>query len=440
MSAGSCRSFATFAAINSSSNILNRQADIIIIGAGASGLMAAIHAAGCGCKVMLLEKMPLPARKLRITGKGRCNLTNTALRAEFMKHIGPDARFLKFAFAEFFNEDLIRFFNTLGVETKEEQGGRVFPVSDSAQEVVDALVSKARSAGVDIRCGQAVRRIMHGQGKIAGAELVDGRRLECERIILAAGGSSYPATGSDGDGFRLAETCGHTVLPLSPGLVPLETSGSLAPSMQGISLKNIQVNVWLDGKKAGEAFGEMLFTHFGLSGPVILSLSRRFVSDIVAGRKVVFSLDLKPALDHDILDARLLREMDAHGKKSYSSLLRLLMPSGMTGAFAALTGIPGDKVVNQLTAADRKKIRLLLKDMPFTISRPRGFKEAIITMGGVSTSEVDARSMESKLVSGLYLCGEVLNLDADTGGYNLQIAFSTGYIAGRSAGESACKA
>jgi predicted Rossmann fold flavoprotein len=275
-----------------------------------------------------------------------------------------------------------------------------------------------------------VKEILTEQGKVTGVELGNGTALLADSVVLCTGGASYPATGSNGDGYRFAKQLGHTVSDIHPALVPLETEDGIAERMQGLALKNVQVNVWIEGRKQGEAFGEMLFTHFGISGPIVLTLSRRFHKEIAEKKQIEFSIDLKPALDHDKLDARLLRDLDEHGKRSFQSLLKLLMPSGMIPVFCDLCGINPDKPANQLSAAERKKLRLLLKDFRFKIRRARGFAEAIVTAGGVSTKEIDPTTMQSKLVQGLYFCGEVMDLDADTGGYNLQIAFSTAYVAG----------
>jgi predicted Rossmann fold flavoprotein len=405
---------------------------IIVIGGGAAGLTAGIVAARRGMQVLILEKMAMPARKLRITGKGRCNLTNIAPQSEFLKKIGPDAKFLKYAFAKFFAPQLVEFLQEGGIEVITEQGGRVFPKSEKAQDVVDALISLARREGVEIRCNTEVREVNTLNAQVSGVTLSSGEIIPATQVILSAGGSSYPATGSTGDGYRIARKLGHTVIPVRPALVPVNTEGELAPKMQGISLKNVQINVWMDGKKQGEAFGEMMFTHFGLTGPIILTLSRRFSQELYEGKKLEFSLDLKPALDHEKLDARLLRDLDEHGKRSFQSLLKLLMPSGMVPVYCELSGIMPDKPANQISAAERKKLRLLLKDLRFKVTGSRGFKEAIITAGGVSTKEIDPVTMKSKLIQGLSFCGEVIDLDADTGGYNLQIAFSTAWVAGNS--------
>lgn len=404
--------------------------EVIIIGAGPAGMMAGITAARNGRKVLILEKMEKPLRKLRITGKGRCNLTNVASPAEFLKQTGPDQRFLKYAFSVFFAPQLISFFEKAGVTVVTEQGGRVFPASEKALDIADALMREAHRAGVEIRCHTAVREILIQEGRVTGVKLENGEKIPAGKIILSTGGASYPATGSTGDGYKMANMGGHSIEEIRPALVPLETAGDLAQRMQGISLKNVQVNVWIDGKKQGEAFGEMMFTHFGLTGPIILSLSRKFSREIRERRNIEFALDLKPALDHEKLDTRLLRDIDEHGKRSFQSLLKLLLPSGMIPVFLELTGIPAEKPANQVSGAERKKLRLLLKDLRFRITRARGFEEAIITAGGVSTKEIDPSTMQSKLTGGLYVCGEVLDLDANTGGYNLQIAFSTGYVAG----------
>ncbi|MCK9611830.1 MAG: NAD(P)/FAD-dependent oxidoreductase [Bacteroidales bacterium] len=404
--------------------------DVIIIGAGASGLMCAGTAASRGLHVMLLEKMPMPARKLRISGKGRCNITNIAPQSEFMKHIGPDTRFLKYAFATFFSKELIHFFESIGVPTITEQGGRVFPASESAQDVVDALVKWAKKQGIEMICKEPVSCITVNDNKATGIILANGKHIPAKKVVLATGGASYPATGSEGDGYRMAKELGHTIKPVYPALVPFETDSDIPKRLQGLSLKNVQAHIWVEGRKTASAFGEMLFTHFGVSGPIILSLSRKIQPGEIKQKNVEISIDLKPALDHEKLDARLLRDMDEHGKKSFNSLLKLWLPSSMIPVFADSTGIPLEKTGNQISSAERKKIRLLLKDFRLRIIRTRGFAEAIITAGGVSTSEINPVTMESKLIKNLFFCGEVIDLDADTGGYNLQIAFSTGYLAG----------
>lgn len=406
--------------------------DVIVIGGGASGLMSAGQAAKRGLNVLVLEKMKMPARKLRITGKGRCNITNTATIKEFLPHVGPDSRFLYNAFSKFFNNELIEFFEGIGIETIVERGNRVFPLCEDAKEVVDKLVIWTKNAGAVIKCEAPVDRIIIEEGEVKGVSLNNGLTYYCRSIIIATGGASYPLTGSTGDGYRIAESIGHRVIKARPVLVPLVTSGNTAPKLQGLSLKNVNAIVWVDGKKTDEEFGEMLFTHYGLTGPIILSLSRKVVDYIDQKKKVIISIDLKPALDEKKLDARLLRDFDENGKKLFHNIARFWLPSSMVPVCSELLKIPEDKPVNQLSSEERKRIRLWLKDFRFEVIGYIGFDEAIITAGGVETKEINPKTMESKIVKNLYFAGEIIDLDADTGGYNLQIAFSTGWMAGNS--------
>jgi len=413
---------------------------VIVIGAGAAGLMAAGQAAEMGARTLLLEKMDRPGRKLRIAGKGRCNLTNVAPLSEFISHFGPNGRFLRQAFARFCNSELAAFFEELGVRTVTERGGRVFPASSQAQDVVDALVRWVGQRGVTLRTRSPVERLLVEKERVIGVQVSRNRVFpkkpgfyRADAVIVATGGASYPATGSTGDGYRLAESVGHTIVPIRPALVPLETAGDVAPRLQGLSLRNVTVRVWVNGKKQAEAFGEMLFTHFGLSGPVILSLSRQVVDALRLGQTVILSIDLKPALDEGKLDARLLRDLDAHGKQQFRTLLKGLLPSKLISVCTDLMDIPPDKMAHQITSEERERLRTWLKDFRLEVTGHRPFTEAIITAGGVDTREVDPRTMASRLVEGLYFAGEVLDVDADTGGYNLQAAFSTGWVAGRSA-------
>ena len=421
---------------------------VIVIGGGAAGLMAAGQAAELGAETLLLEKMNHPGRKLRIAGKGRCNLTNVAPVSEFIAHFGPSGRFLRQAFVQFFNTELVAFFEELGIRTVTERGGRVFPASSQAcpersrraQDVVDALVRWAGDRGVTLRTRSPVERLLVEGRRVVGVQVSRNQVFpqkpgfyRADAVIVATGGASYPATGSTGDGYRLAASVGHTIVPIRPALVPLETAGDIAPRLQGLSLRNVTVRVWVNGKKQAEAFGEMLFTHFGLSGPIILSLSRQVVDALHLGQKVILSVDLKPALDERKLDARLRRDLDAHGKQQFRTLLKGLLPRKLIPICIDLTGIPADKVAHQITSEERQRLRTWLKDFRLEVTGHRPFTEAIITAGGVDTREVDPRTMASRLVEGLYFAGEVLDIDADTGGYNLQAAFSTGWVAGRSA-------
>jgi predicted Rossmann fold flavoprotein len=408
---------------------------VIVVGGGAAGLMAAGQAAELGAETLLLEKMNRPGRKLRITGKGRCNLTNVAPVSEFITHFGPNGRFLRQAFSRVFTDELVAFFEELGVPTVTERGGRVFPASDQAQDVVDALVRWASERGVTLRTRSPVEQLIVEGEQVVGVRVSSPAKqaYRADAVIVATGGASYPGTGSTGDGYQMAESVGHTIVPIRPALVPLETAGDVASRLQGLSLHNVIVQVWVNGEKRAERFGEMLFTHFGLSGPIILSLSRQVVDALRLGQRVTLSIDLKPALDERKLDERLLRDLDAHGKRQFRTLLKGLLPSKLIPVCVDLTSISPYKVGHQITAQERKRLRTWLKDLRLEVTGHRPFEEAIITAGGVDTREVHPRTMASRLVEGLYFAGEVLDVDADTGGYNLQAAFSTGWLAGRSA-------
>lgn len=413
--------------------------DVIVIGAGAAGLIAAGRAGELGARVLVLEKMERAGRKLLITGKGRCNVTNDAPISEFMKHIFPNPRSLKHAFNNFFNKDIVSILESHGVGTEVERGGRIFPVSDKSADVVNALVKYASRKDVTISYHEKVEEIITENQQIKGVVTSkNGQRHEyqCQSVIICTGGKSYPATGSDGDGYKLSKTLGHSVSNVLPALVPIETEGSIAPELQGLSLKNVKASIWIDGKKANEEFGEMLFTHFGVSGPIILTLSRFIVQELNKGKKPELSIDLKPALDDQQLDTRLQRDLNEHGKKQVENIFKEWLPSKMIPVFLNILAIDSTKLCNQITGAERKKIRVLMKDFRFKITGNRSFKEAIITSGGINTSEIDFKTMESKIVKNLYFAGEVIDLDADTGGYNLQIAWSTGYLAGESCGKS----
>jgi len=407
--------------------------DVIIIGGGAAGIMSGIFAAKAGAKVLILEKMREPLKKLKITGKGRCNITNTAPLAAFLNETAPNPNFLKPTFSRFFNEDTINFFHEIGVETVVERGGRVFPKSNSAVGVANAMVSYTKSCGVEIRCNSKVKRFVAKDGQITGVEIVPNQIINGKAFILATGGTSYPATGSSGDGYPIARELGHKVTNIRPALVPVETKGDTAKNLQGLSLKNVKVNVWLDGKKADEEFGEMLFTHFGLSGPIVLTLSRRHNEAIQQKRNVVFSIDLKPALDEQKLDNRLQRDLDENGKMKLSNIFKLWLPSKLIPEFIRLLRLNGEKLANQVSGEERKKIRLLLKNFRFEVTALRPFSEAIITCGGVCLEQINSKTLASKIYPNLFFAGEVIDIDANTGGYNLQIAFSTGVMAGEQA-------
>lgn len=423
---------------------------VIVIGGGPAGLIAAGQAAKLGAETLLLEKMDRPGRKLRITGKGRCNLTNIAPLSQFIEHFRPNGRFLRQAFSQFLTSELLAFFEELGVPTVTERGGRVFPASGRAQDVADALVQWIAKCGVNLRNRSAVERLNVEEKKVTGVKVYRavssmrkastirpscGQIYNADAVIIATGGASYPETGSTGDGYQLAELAGHSIVQIRPALVPLETRGDIAQRLQGLSLRNVKVQVRVDGKKREQGFGEMVFTHFGVSGPVILSLSRQVVDALLLGQKVELSIDLKPALDHGKLDARLLRELDAHGKQHFRTLLKVLLPRKLIPVCMELVDIFPGKVGHQITTMERKRLRVWLKDFRLQVKAYRPFKEAVVTAGGVNTREVEPRTMASRIVEHLYFAGEVLDVDADTGGYNLQAAFSTGWIAGRSAAQ-----
>jgi len=409
---------------------------VIVVGAGAAGLMAAGQAIEMGAETLLLEKMNRPGRKLRITGKGRCNLTNVVPLPKFIERFGPNGRFLRQAFSRFFAPDLVAFFESLGVPTDTERGGRIFTASSQAQDVVDALVHWVTKQGVDLRTSAPVERLLVEEGGVTGVQLsqaTSGQIHRADAVIVATGGASYPGTGSTGDGYRLASAVGHAIIPIRPALVPLETAGDVAPRLQGLSLRNVAITLWVDEKKQADAFGEMLFTHFGLSGPMILYLSKQVVDALHADQRVRISIDLKPGLDPKKLDQRLLRDLDRYGKQQFHNLLKRLLPSSLIPVCIDLTGIPADKVGHQITAKERDRLRTWLKDFSLEVTGHRGFDEAIVTAGGVDLREIDPRTMGSRLVDGLHFAGEVLDLDANTGGFNLQAAFSTGWLAGRAA-------
>lgn len=409
--------------------------DVIVVGAGPAGFLAAGSAAQNGAKVLVLEKMYAPGRKLLITGKGRCNVTNDAAISEFISHVFPDGRFLRSAFANYFSHDIIELLARYDVPCILERGGRYFPESNQSADILNALLKWVGELKVEIRCSQRVEKLLVEDGVITGVKS-NGENYLAPNVILATGGKSYPGTGSTGDGYELVRQVGHTIEKPIPALVPLETKGSVAQKLQGLNLKNVKAVIWVDGKKAGEDFGEMIFTHFGLSGPIILTLSRIAVAALQNNKKVEFTIDLKPALDEQKLDARLIRDLNEHGKKQLGNIFREWLPASMIPVFFEILELNPEKECHQVTGNERKQIRNLMKNLRFEVSHNRSFKEAIITAGGVVTSEISPKTMESKLIKGLYFAGELIDLDAETGGYNLQIAYSTGWLAGNSAGKN----
>ena len=401
---------------------------VIVVGGGAAGIMAAGRAAEFGADVALLEKMPQLGIKISITGKGRCNLTSSEDMDKFLEAFGPTGKFLINAFAKFFSQDLIDFFESIGVNTMLERGKRIFPLSGSAKDVVKAMTMYLNKQGVEILTDITVKKIVIQDNKAVGVDTTKGT-FYGDAVILATGGASYPQTGSTGDGYDMAKKLGHTIVPIRAALVPLEVKEGYIQDLQGLSLNHVNASVYLNGKKIAEAFGEMLFTHFGLSGPIILTLSKTVVDSLAKGR-VEISIDLKPALSREKLDARFLREIKEHSNKNFDNMLKNLLPQSMIPVFIKVAGMPHDKKVHQITQKERMELIALLKDMRFTITKSRPIEEAIVTAGGVSTKEIDPKTMESMIVKGLYICGEVVDVDAKTGGYNLQAAFSTGWVAG----------
>lgn len=405
--------------------------DVIVVGAGPAGLLAAGRAAESGGKVLVLEKMRQEGRKLLITGKGRCNITNDAAIDDFITQVYPNGRFLRNAFLQFFSRDIIDLLHKYGVESTLERGGRYFPASNKSADVLKALLKWVRELKVEIRCGQRVEKLIVENSTMQGIQ-ANGQKFMVRRVILATGGNSYPATGSNGEGYELAKRVGHSIEKVRPALVPLVTEGKVAQKLQGLNLKNVKAVVWVNDKKRGEDFGEMIFTHFGLSGPIILTLSRTVVDELHKKNKVEVTVDLKPALDEQKLDNRLLRDLNEHGKKKIGNIFRYWLPATMVPVFIDLLELDPEKECHQISSKERKQIRHLLKNLRFRITNHRSFKEAIITAGGISTSEIFSKTMESKLVTGLYFAGEMMDVDARTGGYNLQIAYSTGWLAGNS--------
>ncbi len=397
-------------------------------------MMAAGRAAACGAPVLLLEKNGRLGAKLRITGQGRCNLTNETDLDDFVSHFGPNGRFLYRAFSHFFQDDLRAFLQQRGVPTVVERGQRVFPVSNDARQVVQAFASYLSENRVQVQYRTTVTRLLLKEQSIAGLETAKGGTVQSRVVILATGGASYPLTGSTGDGYRMAEAIGHHIIPLQPALVPLVVQESWVRELQGLSLRNVRASLYLNGRLLAQEFGEMLFTHFGVSGPIILTLSKRAVAALSQGR-VELGIDFKPALTDEQLDLRLRRDLEQFRRRGYRNILKGLIPLRLRDPFVALTGIAADKPGHQITAEERQRLLAQLKDTRLTVVASRPLSEAIITAGGVDVSEIDPRTMASKLVRGLYFCGEVIDIDADSGGYNLQAAFSTGYLAGESAAE-----
>lgn len=405
--------------------------DAIIVGAGAAGMMAATVAAERGLEVLLLEKMDQPGRKLRITGKGRCNLTNTAKLADTLPHIGSDSRFLRNAYSTFFNRDLMQFFENRGVELVEERGGRVFPASGKALDIFLALINGLeQNPHVTILKESRVAKIYIMDGKLCGVVLQDGTVYRAPQVVIATGGQSYPRTGTTGDSYPLLQAVGHRIVPCVPSLTPLTCAEHIPTEIVGFTLRNVALSVTdANGKKISEYFGETTFCDDGIAGPIALSTSR-IVSRRLQDEHLLAHIDLKPALDTATLDKRLINDLNANGNRLLGDAMRMWLPAELIPLALERLRLPQYQRLNQVNGATRRKILALLKDLSFTLIGTHGWGEAIVTQGGVALKEVNPSTFESRLVPGLFLAGELLDLDADTGGYNLQIAFSTGHAAG----------
>ncbi|WP_227766132.1 NAD(P)/FAD-dependent oxidoreductase [Zhaonella formicivorans] len=407
---------------------------VVIVGGGAAGIFAAIGAKQLGAPVTIIEKNNKLGIKLLITGKGRCNLTNIGEIDDLIASFPGNGPFLYSAFYTFSNRDLITFFESIGVPVKVERGGRVFPQSDRAKDVMQALIAYLTNRGVQIVLNTAVEGIKAENNRVTGY-VAGGKFYPAQALIIATGGLSYPRTGSTGDGYRFAQSLGHQITPLEPSLVPLEVKEQWAKELAGLSLKNVKVTARdANNRTIAEEFGEMLFTHFGVSGPIILTLSR-FVVPVLrnTGEWVKLELNLKPALDREKLDARIQRDLNKYSRKQFKNALGDLLPKALIEPVIGLSGIVPEKFCHQITKEERRTLGELLQQLPLTVTGARPITEAIVTSGGISVKEINPASMESKLIKGLYFAGEVLDIDAYTGGYNLQAAFSTGYVAGQAA-------
>lgn len=403
---------------------------VVVIGGGAAGLMAAVIAGREGAKVTLLEKMNYVGKKMGITGKGRCNITNACDMSDFIKNTPGNGKFLYGAYERFTNEDLLQLLHDAGLETKVERGGRVFPASDSALDVRNTFMKLMKHYGVDVHLEEPVKKLLIDDGVVTGV-VTDKETYRADAVVIATGGKSYPATGSTGDGYILAAQAGHTITDIRPSLVPIVTEESWVKDLMGLSLRNVELSVVAKNKVQAKMFGEMMFTHFGITGPIVLSLSHT-VGKLMRKKNIGtigLDINLKPALSPETLDKRLQKDFDLYSKKQLINGMKDLLPSRLIPLIIELAGIDPQKPINQISKEERQQIGYMLQHMPLTVKGLRPVEEAIVTAGGISLKEFNPKTMESKLVKGLYGAGEVLDIDAFTGGYNLQAAFSTGYVA-----------
>ena len=400
-----------------------------IIGGGAAGLLAGIAAASNGAQVTIYEKMRQPGKKMLITGKGRCNITNICDIPEFIKNIPGNGRFLNSALRGFTNTDIVELLESHGLETKVERGGRIFPVSDMAKDVVNKLVDIYTGLGGKLVTDCKVHGVVTKDGAVLGVKTVNGFYAS-DAVIMCAGGASYPGTGSNGEGAKMAAEVGHTIVELKPSLVPLESDYPYVADLQGLSLRNVGAELLADGKKVANDFGEMLFTHFGVSGPIVLRLSNKAAQELAKGKEVELVIDLKPALSVEKLDARIQRDFAMYSRKQLVNGMKDLLPQRLIPVVLDMAYLDENKYVNQISREERQRLVNALKNFVIPITATRPIAEAIVTQGGVSVKEINPKTMESKLVKGLFFAGEVMDVDGMTGGYNLQIAWSTGYLAG----------
>ena len=403
---------------------------VVVIGGGAAGLMAAVIAGREGAKVTLLEKMNYVGKKMGITGKGRCNITNACDMSDFIKNTPGNGKFLYGAYERFTNEDLLQLLHDAGLETKVERGGRVFPASDSALDVRNTFMKLMKHYGVDVHLEEPVKKLLVDDGVVTGV-VTDKETYHADAVVIATGGKSYPATGSTGDGYILAAQVGHKITDIRPSLVPIVTEESWVKDLMGLSLRNVELSVVAKNKVQAKMFGEMMFTHFGITGPIVLSLSHT-VGKLMRKKNIGtigLDINLKPALSPETLDKRLQKDFDLYSKKQLINGMKDLLPSRLIPLIIELAGIDPQKPINQISKEERQQIGYMLQHMPLTVKGLRPVEEAIVTAGGISLKEFNPKTMESKLVKGLYGAGEVLDIDAFTGGYNLQAAFSTGYVA-----------
>lgn len=406
--------------------------NIVVVGGGPSGMMAAIRAGQLRQRVTLVEKNSSLGRKLLLTGKGRCNLTNACDLDSFLERFPKNGQFLRDAFKNFFNQDLMDFFERQGLRLKTERQFRVFPVTDQSSSILEVLKKELSRNKVKILYNSQAGDIILENGKVKKLRLKGGTFVSCDAVILATGGVSYVSTGSTGDGFKIAEKLGHRITELKPGLIPLVTKEKYPKSLEGLTLKNIRLRFTDGKKKIVSDMGELLFTDFGVSGPLVLTLSGRIVDWLKVGKKIDLEIDLKPALSKEQIESRLLREVKASPKKTMKNLLKGLLPIRLVDILLGIAKCPADKIASHVTQEERKRLASLFKTLRFNISKARPMNMAMVTRGGVSLKNINPRTMESRIVKGLYFAGEVIDIDADTGGFNLQAAFSTGYLAGES--------